>query len=170
MKALLALALTAAVLVAPRPAAAQNTDLEKRLANAKRLDCRFTVVATGSWAQGTPRAAAKPATLDVVFFHIDIDGGTAVADGNFGKSFIVVRYSHGYLHLLQMSQAGPLRVTTVIADETSAGRMKAVQSRHEYSSIALPGFTSKPEMYVGDCAVADSEGNDAKASGGAPSR
>ncbi len=158
MKSLLAIALTAAVLASlalPRPAAAQNTALEKRLAAAKRLDCRFTVVATGSWPHGGPRAEAKPATLTAAFFDIDIDGGTAEADGDFGKSYIVVNYSHGYLHLLQMSKAGPLRVTTVIAEETSGGRMKAVQSRHEYSAVALPGFTSRPEMYVGDCAVSD---------------
>jgi hypothetical protein len=28
-----------------------------------------------------------------------------------------------------------------------------VQNRVEYSSVVLPGFTSRPEIYVGDCAV-----------------
>jgi hypothetical protein len=30
----------------------------------------------------------------------------------------------------------------------------AVHTRHEYTDISLPGFTSRPEMYIGDCAAA----------------
>jgi hypothetical protein len=29
----------------------------------------------------------------------------------------------------------------------------AVHVRHEYSPAIIPGFTSRPEMYVGDCAI-----------------
>jgi hypothetical protein len=54
---------------------------------------------------------------------------------------------------MQMSEAGPLHVTTVFAAESSAGRLKASHTRHEYSPTMVPGFTSRPEMYIGDCAV-----------------
>jgi len=52
-----------------------------------------------------------------------------------------------------MQGAGPLYVTTVIAKETKDGRLMAVHTRHEYTQISMPGFTSRPEMYVGDCAT-----------------
>jgi hypothetical protein len=64
-----------------------------------------------------------------------------------------VRYSHGYLHLMQMSDAGPLYITTVLATQTANGRFKAMHTRHEWSPAIVPGFTSRPEMYVGDCAL-----------------
>ncbi|HEX5420063.1 MAG TPA: hypothetical protein VFY39_08690 [Gammaproteobacteria bacterium] len=156
MKPLLVLVLAAAslsALIRPHAAGAQERDLQKRLAGAKRIDCRFTALATGTWEGGSAHAAIKPVEIEAVFFDIDVDGGTAEAKSDFGNKFIVVRYSHGYLHFMQLSEAGPLRVTTVIAEETPKGRFKAVQSRHEYSAVALPGYTSRPEMYVGDCAV-----------------
>jgi hypothetical protein len=29
----------------------------------------------------------------------------------------------------------------------------AVHTRHEYTDTRLVGFTSRPELYIGDCAV-----------------
>ena len=136
-------------------ASAQSLDLEKRLAAAKSLDCRFTALATGTWDDTTakPKATVSTTKLEAKFVDINVDEGTAEASGDFGKSFISVRYTNGYLHLMQISDAGPLRVTTVLAQESTKGRFKAVQTRHEYTSVSLPGFTSRPEMYIGDCAV-----------------
>jgi hypothetical protein len=31
--------------------------------------------------------------------------------------------------------------------------MRAVHTRHEYTMISLPGFTSRPEQYYGECAI-----------------
>jgi hypothetical protein len=140
-------------LVINQAAQAQTVQLQERLRKATRIECKFTALATGDWKGTTAQAAVSPATLEATFVDIDIDGGTAEAEGDLGESFIVVRYSHGYLHLMQISDAGPLRVTTVLAQPTSGGRMKAVQTRHEFSVVSLPGYTSRPEMYVGDCAV-----------------
>ena len=75
------------------------------------------------------------------------------ADSAFGSSFIVVRHANEYLHLMQSHSAGPLYTTTVFARETKEGRMMAVHTRHEYTDVRLPGFTSRPEMYVGECAL-----------------
>ena len=143
----------AALLAHPGDAFAQGSALERRLAAATRIDCRFTALATGTWEGEVPSAAVTPVDIEAAFFDINVDEATAEAEGRFGATFIVVRYAHGYLHFMQMSDAGPLHLTTVLAQETSDGRLKAVQTRHEYSQTILPGFTSRPEMYVGDCAV-----------------
>jgi len=47
--------------------------------------------------------------------------------------------------------AGPLYVTTVLAVETTPGHFKAMHSRHEFTPTRMEGFTSRPEMYVGEC-------------------
>ncbi len=133
---------------------AQLNPLQDRLASATRLECRFSALGRSQWEDGAAGIAVSDADLEAVFFDIDIDEGTAEVEGRFGgASYIIVRYSTGYLHLMQMFGAGPLYVTSVMAQETTDGRMMAVHNRVEYSSVALPGFTSRPESYVGDCAV-----------------
>jgi hypothetical protein len=149
----------AAVLVAtlshPRDAQGQSAALQRRLAAATRLDCRFSALVTTSWNDKTPNATVAATEFEASFFDVNVAEGTAEADSRFGPSFIVARYAFGYLHLMQISDAGPLYVTTVIATETTGGRMIAVHVRNEYSPAVLPGFTSRPEMYVGDCEVSD---------------
>lgn len=132
---------------------AQSRDLGARLEAATRIECRFSAVTASNWDDGAPGATTAEADLEAAFFDINVGEATAEAEGRFGNTFIVVRYSEGYLHFMQMSTAGPLHLTTVLAQESSDGRMKAVHTRHEYSGTALPGFTSRPEMYIGDCAV-----------------
>ena len=135
-----------ALLLQSVDSAAQINPLERRLAAATRVECQFTAVATGDWAGDMGTAAVAETQHEATFFDVDIDGGTAESEGQFGATFIVVRYAHAYLHFMQMSDAGPLHLTTVLAQESSNGRLKAMQTRHEYSRIALPGFTSRPEM------------------------
>lgn len=137
----------------PLAGSAQSVALQRSLAAAERLECSFSTLATGTWDGGAANAAVAPAKLDVAFFDIDADGGTAEAEGAFGATFISARYSQGYLHLMQVSDAGPLYVTTVIAREVSDGRLMAVHVRLEYAPVVLPGFTSRPEMYLGSCVI-----------------
>jgi hypothetical protein len=134
-------------------ASAQVPVLQKRLAATKSVSCTFPALATGTWKEGVPSVGASTATLKVTFTNINIDEGTADSEGAFGGSFIVVRHSTDYLHLMQMQGSGPLYTTTVIARETKEGRLMAVHTRHEYTDVRLPGFTSRPEMYVGDCSL-----------------
>jgi hypothetical protein len=54
---------------------------------------------------------------------------------------------------MQSYRSGPLYTTTVIARESTGGRFIAVHTRLEYTDVSLPNITSRPEMYVGDCAV-----------------
>jgi hypothetical protein len=134
--------------------AAAQTGLQQRLAKATTLDCAFSLVARGNWKAGAPTAEVTPATITVAFKNVNVDEGTADLDGKLGgSSLIVVRYSNDYLHLMQSQGDGPLYTTTVFAREAKDGRLMAVHTRHEYTLVSLPGFTSRPEMYLGDCAI-----------------
>lgn len=142
-----------AAVTAAGTARAQDRELQMRLAHAERVDCRFGAIATGDWNDGKPAFKTADAMLESAFFNIDVDTGTAEAEGRFGTSYIVVRYADGYLHFMQTLSSGPIYLTTIFAEPAGDGRLKAVLTRHEYTRVALPGFTSRPEMYLGDCAV-----------------
>ena len=123
------------------------------LADTTTLDCSFSVIATAGWDSGDPGASVDPSTLSLRFEEIDTDGATAEIVGPYGASQIIVRQTGDYLHLVQMFTVGPLYTTTVIDRETVDGRLMAVHTRHEYTDTQLVGFTSRPEHYIGDCAV-----------------
>jgi hypothetical protein len=148
---LIALAGLAVLVSAP---ALGQSGLDRRLQAAKRLECTFSTLATGTWDKNVPAIAVTPAEIKAAFFDINVDEGTAEAESEYGASFISVRYAAGYLHIMQMSDAGPLYLTTVIARAAGEGKFLAVHTRLEYSPTIIPGFTSRPEMYVGSCSIA----------------
>jgi len=148
-----AYAITALAVAAPPAALAQSRALQQRLAAATRVECAFTTLATGDWEGTTPQASVKPAEHPAVFHDINVDEGTADSESVYGNSYISVRYAAGYLHFMQISDVGPLFVTTIFPQETANGRLKAVQVRLEYAATSLPGFATRPEMYFGDCTV-----------------
>jgi hypothetical protein len=124
------------------------------LADLKTLRCSFSQQATGTWVAGAPNVATKPAKLVVGFDAIDVGGGTADTIGQFGPVHITVRLTGTTLHFMHMDTGGALYVTTVFApgrDKLPDGKLRAVHSRHEYTEVSLPGFTSRPEQYYGDC-------------------
>ena len=137
----------------PGSAFSQTSALRERLVKAKSLSCTFPVVATGTWKDGVPSGEVTQATRKVSFTNVNVEEGTADAASDFGGGFIVVRQSNDYLHLMQMHSSGPLYTTTVLARETREGRLMAVHTRHEYTDVRLPNFTSRPEMYIGECTV-----------------
>jgi hypothetical protein len=146
--------LVALALALPAPTVfAQSRELQQRLQSAARVECRFSEVGTGDWDGETTHFSAEPVEFTATFFDIDVESGTAEAEGRFGASYIIVRYAEGYLHFMQTLNSGPLYLTTILAETTSDGRLKAVHTRHEFTQVRLPGFTSRPEMYLGDCAV-----------------
>jgi len=124
-----------------------------RLAAAKRINCTFSMLATTMWKDGDTLPEVKPANLAFSFDSINSDEGTARAIGPFGASDIVVRLSGTTLTFLQMFNEGPLYVTTVFSVQGRSGKQKAVHSRHEYTEVSLPGFTSRPEQYYGECEI-----------------
>jgi hypothetical protein len=149
----IALAGLAVVVLALPPSALGQGGLDRRLAAAKRIECSFSVIATGTWDKNVPAIGVKPVELQANFFDINVDEGTAEAESAYGASFISVRYETGYLHIMQMSDAGPLYLTTVLARAAGEGKLMAVHTRVEYSPTIIPGFTSRPEMYLGTCSI-----------------
>jgi hypothetical protein len=127
------------------------------LARAKSMSCGFSTVASGSWSERGTEAVVKPASIKIGFDDINADEGSARLLGAFGPSDIVVRFSVGTLHFVQsFREGGALYVTTVFPQRAGAGRLKAVHTRHEYTEVSLPGFTSRPEQYYGECTVNES--------------
>jgi hypothetical protein len=57
------------------------------------------------------------------------------------------------LHFIQSFLDGQLYTTTILEKRTAGGKFKAMHSRHEHTDISLPGFTSSPEQYYGDCEI-----------------
>jgi len=131
----------------------QQLALQQRLQAATSLECRFSTVASGTWESGAAQIETRSVAFEMSFTEVNVDEGTADADSQFGPSFIAVRYSSGYLHLMQAFSSGPLYTTTILARETAGGRMMAIHARHEYTPASVPGFTSRPEIYLGDCAI-----------------
>jgi hypothetical protein len=109
----------------------------------------------GDWDDRTAEARSelKRSTLKIEFDNINIDEGTARIVGQIGPAEIVVRFSSGTLHLLQSLTDGPLYVTSVFPDAGTNNRFKAVHTRHEFTKVSLPGFTSRPEQYYGLCQI-----------------
>lgn len=125
-----------------------------RIATATGLRCSFTSQAKAQWrTDGSIDAAVVPATLTLRFEDIDTDAGVAQLRNGSMTSEIVVRASAGYLNFLQVFRTGPMYTTTVFDAGSSGGKFRAVHSRHEYFAVPLPGATSAPEQYYGDCQI-----------------
>ena len=129
-------------------------DSAEKLFTARAINCTFTTMASGTWTSGGAVAEIKASKLSFGFDQIDADQGTARVIGAFGPSDIIVRFSLGTLHFVQAFREGPLYATTIFSQESRDGKFKAVHTRHEYTEVRLPGFTSRPEQYYGECEIA----------------
>ena len=131
-----------------------NGIAQGKTAAAKSLRCSFRINVTATWRkEGPPDATLSPSTLLLIFDSINTDEGTArLKSGSVGAE-IVARLANGYLHFIQSFRTGPLYTTTVFDQETSEGKLRAVHSRHENFAVPLPGATSSPEQYYGECEV-----------------
>jgi len=147
-----ALAIIGTLLLGPCPLSAQNS-AKGVLATAKSIKCTFPLMAVGTWGREQPEAKVKPADLVLQFEAVNADEGTAELKSGFGKYDIVVRYAGGYLHFIQSFLDGPLYTTTILEKKTAGGKLKAMHSRHEHTDVSLPGYTSSPEQYYGECEV-----------------
>ena len=128
---------------------------QRDLEDVRQLECVFPLYVTGTWTDGYPETEVAPSDLAFSFENIYADEGVADAVGLFGPEYITVRLSGETLHFMQVGSAGPLYVTSVFADAREDGRLNAVHTRHEYTRVILPGFTSRPEQYYGSCEVQD---------------
>jgi hypothetical protein len=124
------------------------------LAEAKALRCSFTRQGAGTWRKDTAiDVSSRSATLALRFDSIDADAGTAQLRNGAVGSEVILRVVPGYVHFMQAFRTGPLYTTTVFEAGATGGRFKAVHSRHEYFTTPLPGATSTPEQYYGDCEI-----------------
>jgi len=136
--------------LAAAPAEAQV--VSKALAGVTALKCAFTVLTTGTWEKtGDATSSTTPSTLTLEYEAIDTVDGSAEVKGLSGNLFITVRLVASNMHLLAIDNSGPVYLTTVFDSPGRPGRYKAAHSRHEFTPVSLPGFTSRPEQYVGDC-------------------
>jgi hypothetical protein len=100
-----------------------------------------------------PEATVRTTALTLRFDSIEPDSGTAqLRNGSVGTE-VTVRLAEGYLHFMQAFRTGPLYVTTVFDVGDKSGKLKAVHSRHESFLVPLPGATSSPEQYYGECEI-----------------
>ena len=129
-------------------------DAQERLSTVRGLRCTFPNGATGKWdGNGAPEAAVRSTTLTLRFESIDADSGTAQLKTGAVGSEVTIRFAEGYLHFMQAFRSGPLYTTTVFEAGARSGRFKAVHSRHEFFTTPVPGATSSPEQYYGECEV-----------------
>ena len=53
----------------------------------------------------------------------------------------------------ELTDLGFQRSAVVEHKPGQEGRWLAVHTRHEYTDVSLPGYTSRPEQYYGSCAI-----------------
>jgi hypothetical protein len=136
----------------PHAAQPQRSPLE----TSTHIKCVFPAMATGTWTKdGDASTEAKKAALTVEYKSIDVSSGSAEAVGLGGNFFITVRFVGDSLHLLTIGDAGPAYLTTVFNRPAHPGTFKAVHTRHEFTDVSIPGFTSRPEQYVGECQIVE---------------
>lgn len=130
--------------------ACASLSAQGRIISATGLRCSFPTQVKGTWG---PDNAADVSTgktaLTLRFEAIDTDSGVAQLRTGSMTSELIVRASEGYLNFLQVFRTGP--VYTVFDAGSAGGKFKAVHSRHEFLQPPLPGGTSTPEQYYGEC-------------------
>ncbi len=142
---------------APLVAAGQSFSSDQ-LASIRRMRCIFPVATIGGWDGG--QAQAQVRTGGVLSLQIDAidsqDGSARVAGVGATDSHVVARLSERSLHFLETDVTGGLSVTTVFAEQSREGKLKAVHSRTSYLPVDLPGFSAEPSVsqYYGECEIA----------------
>jgi hypothetical protein len=137
---------------------AQTGHAQSKLASVKAVRCQFQLYAIGNWAKdGVPQGEIKKlaSPINLMFDSINVEDGTAAAAGVLVGSAtstpIIVQQSGSYLHFVQILRDGPLYTTTIFDKESTPGKLRAMHTRHAYADFDMPGFTSKPEQYYGEC-------------------
>jgi hypothetical protein len=109
-----------------------------------RLDCAFTVVASGTWSDAAPMvqiSTLKP-PLALSLFEIHVADGSATSESAGRRWPVSVRSDRSNLYFLDIGLDGVSRLTTVFSQFTPAGRLTAVHTRTARSA----------EQFYGDCA------------------
>ena len=145
--------LAVSIIMGALVAFSSSLNAQGTLAKATTIKCTFSLMTLSNLREEPPKAEVKPFNLVLQFDEINADEGTAQLKSGFGAYDIVVRYAQGYLNIIQSFRDGPLYMTTVLDQKTRGGKLKAMHSRHEFTIVSLPGFTSSPEQYYGECEI-----------------
>ena len=101
-------------------------------------------------------AVAVPRTQELLITvtEIDVSDGTAEVAGTAGKAFVSAVLSGWSLYFVE-NGVGQLNVTTVFAQESAPGKLKAVHSRHGYLQMQVGKFISEPSVSqnYGECEI-----------------
>ena len=148
-----ALAAAATLALAP-PSSAQTADPPNPLTKVTALKCRFPVAVSGTWKNGEAVATPRTQELQINVTAIDVGDGTAEVAGTAGKAFVSAVLSGWSLYFVE-NGVGQLNVTTVFAQETAPGKLKAVHSRHGYLQMQVGKFISEPSVSqnYGECEI-----------------
>jgi len=149
-----AFAVAAALALVPTFLQAQTPDPPNPLKTVKALRCRFPVATSGTWKEGEPVAQTRTQELLLSVTEIDPQDGTAEVQGTAGKAFVSAVLSGWSLYFVE-NGVGQLNVTTVFAQETAPGKLKAVHSRHGYLQMQVGRFISEPAVSqnYGECEI-----------------
>ncbi len=133
---------------------AQTADPPNPLKTVKALKCRFPVAVSGTWKNGEAVATPRTQELLINVTEIDVSDGTAEVAGTAGKAFVSAVLSGWSLYFVE-NGVGQLNVTTVFAQETVPGKLKAVHSRHGYLQMQVGKFISEPSVSqnYGECEI-----------------
>jgi hypothetical protein len=139
----------------PASALAQTADPPNPLKTVKAMKCRFPVAVSGTWKNGEAVATPRTQELLLSIGDIDVGDGTAEVTGTAGKAFVSAVLSGWSLYFVE-NAVGQLNVTTVFAQETAPGKLKAVHSRHGYLQMTVGKFISEPSVSqnYGECEIA----------------
>ena len=133
---------------------AQTADPPNPLKTVKALKCRFPSAVSGTWKNGEAVATPRTQELLINVTEIDVSDGTAEVAGTAGKAFVSAVLSGWSLYFVE-NGVGQLNVTTVFAQESSPGKLKAVHSRHGYLQMQVGKFIAEPSVSqnYGDCEI-----------------
>lgn len=125
------------------------------LASVTSLKCAFPASATATWESGQPQVKVQnlAGVFTLTIADIDAQEGTARTVGLGAPAEVTVKLAGSNLHILDIRPTGALAITTVFAEESHDGRLKAVHSRSDYVGGAGRGVAGPPSVsqYYGDC-------------------
>ena len=135
---------------------AQTADPPNPLKTVKALKCRFPSAVSGTWKNGEAVATPRTQELLINVTEIDVSDGTAEVAGTAGKAFVSAVLSGWSLYFVE-NGVGQLNVTTVFAQESVPGKLKAVHSRHGYLQMQVGKFIAEPSVSqnYGDCEMVE---------------
>jgi hypothetical protein len=151
---LCAATVAAALFGTPVSGRAQAADPPNPLTKVTALKCRFPVAVSGTWKNGEAVATPRTQELLLSIGDIDVSDGTAEVTGTAGKAFVSAVLSGWSLYFVE-NAVGQLNVTTVFAQESAPGKLKAVHSRHGYLQMQVGRFISEPSVSqnYGECEI-----------------